>query len=276
MRIAALLTCHNRKEKTIECLSSLYKYLQDVDVYLVDDASNDGTADVVRLQFPQVHLIIGTGNLFWSRGMYIAWKEAQKKDYDYYLWINDDVILYPCFWKELTKVAIPNNKVIVSGIIESVDKTEILYGGSNENKKLVIPQGKPLQITYMNGNVVLIPSFISKEIGIIDPYYHHDLGDVDYGLRAIKAGFKVISTGVPVAAGYKNGYCRVRKWNSNLIGRIKRLYSPLGANPRINFYFRRRHFGFLNAVVYLIYLHFLNIMPDMIIEAVYGDKYKDK
>ena len=43
MKIAVLLTSFNRKEKTKECLQSLYKILSELDVYLVDDNSTDGT-----------------------------------------------------------------------------------------------------------------------------------------------------------------------------------------------------------------------------------------
>ena len=46
--------------------------------------------EAVGKMFPQVHIIKGDGNLFWNRGMYMAWQAAIKeKDYDFYLWLND-------------------------------------------------------------------------------------------------------------------------------------------------------------------------------------------
>ena len=85
MRIAAIITCHNRKEKTLVCLKSLFQIIQNIDVFLTDDGSTDGTSEAVKKIYPQVNIIQGDGNLFWSRGMYIAWKEAVKGGYDYYL-----------------------------------------------------------------------------------------------------------------------------------------------------------------------------------------------
>lgn len=85
MRIAALLTCFNRKEKTLQCLKSLFQVLPGCIVFLVDDASTDGTSDAVKQLFPEVHIIRGDGNLFWSRGMFTAWKEAVKGNYNYLL-----------------------------------------------------------------------------------------------------------------------------------------------------------------------------------------------
>lgn len=277
MKIAALLTCFNRREKTIHCLRSLFNILPECNVYLVDDQSTDGTKEIVNKEFPQVHIIMGTGNLFWSRGMYTAWKEAIKGNYDYYLWLNDDIELYPFFFKELMECQLLNNShCIISGLIENFNKSKILYGGSDSHKRLIQPNKEIQEIKFMNGNVVLVPKSVVNKIGIIDPLYHHDLGDVDYGLRALKNGIKVYATRIPIASGYSNNFCRIRKWGVSLRERFRRLYSPLGSNPTINFYFRKKHFGIVKASMFITYVFILNILPDKIIEKIWGDKYKDK
>ena len=81
--IAVLLTCHNRKDKTLLCLKALYDqeglnsdYL--IEVFLVDDASTDGTAAAIKDKFPLVNIIQGNGYLFWNQGMRLAWKTATK------------------------------------------------------------------------------------------------------------------------------------------------------------------------------------------------------
>lgn len=277
MKTAAILTCFNRKEKTLQCLRSLFQVLPNCTVFLVDDASTDGTKEAIKEMFPNVNIIQGNGNLFWSRGMYTAWKEAIKGNFDYYLWLNDDIKLYTFFFDELMScMSLGNNNCIISGLIENFEKNQILYGGSDANKQLIQPNEKLQEITFMNGNVVLVPQSVVKKIGIIDPVYHHDLGDVDYGLRAIENGIKVYATRKPIAAGYSNDFCRVRKWNTTLKKRFQKLYSPLGSNPRINFYFRKKHFGFINACVYIIFLYTLNILPDNIVTFIWGNRYKDK
>lgn len=277
MRIAVLLTCFNRKEKTRECLHSLFKNLPACAVYLVDDASTDGTPDMVKKEYPQVHLIHGNGNLFWSRGMYTAWKEAIKGDYDYYLWLNDDMFLYENFFEELIACEeIGEGKCVVSGLVENLEGTKIIYGGFDERIELVQVSSTPQEIKYMHGNVVLIPKSIVNVVGIIDPYYYHDLGDVDYGLMVREHGYKVLATRKVVGRSDAAALCRVRLWNSNIAQRFKRLYSPLGSNPRIAFYFRRKHYGIVKALVYWIYLHCINILPDTFISFFFGDKYQPK
>ncbi len=94
--IAVLLTCHNRRDKTIQCVTALYEQAgleesYSIDVFLVDDASNDGTGEAVKNEFPQVYIIQGNGNLYWNRGMHLAWETAaDAQDFDCYLWLNDD------------------------------------------------------------------------------------------------------------------------------------------------------------------------------------------
>lgn len=277
VKTAVILTCHNRKLKTQECLTSLGLYGRDyrLDVYLTDDGSTDGTSEMVEDLFPEVHIIKGDGHLFWNRGMYKAWIVALKNDYDFYLWLNDDVVLYSNCLDQMFKCSLLyQNKSIISGLIED-DKHQVIYGGYDAFKRLVQKSVKPSPIKFMHGNVVLIPKFVVDKIGILDPVFYHDLGDVDYGLRALKNGVSIVSSAQPVAMGYRNNYCRVRKWNSNLITRFRKLYEPLGSPPSINFYFRKRHFGLFNAIIYWLFLHFINVLSDKMITIFGGNRYND-
>ena len=275
MEIAVLLTCFNRREKTVKCLTSLISICPDCDIYLVDDGSTDGSTEVINNQFPDVKVFRGDGKLFWNRGMCLAWKEAAKSDYDFYLWLNDDVVLYDDFLQELLECQSEvNNKAVISGIIESHDKQEILYGGTDIARRLIQPNGKMQKITNLNGNVVLVPREVYQILGTLDPFYHHDLGDVDYGFRAASKGIPVYSTRKPVAYGEKNHICRERLNNTTLKRRFKRLYSPLGSNPNINFYFRKQHKSIFNAIGYYVFQHLLNVIPDKLNQQIFGTKYQ--
>lgn len=262
MSIAALITCHNRCEKTKRCLSSLLTVMPELKVYLVDDGSTDGTSEMVNTLFPGVTVLKGDGNLFWSRGMYIAWKEAVKRNYDYYLWINDDIILHDDFFDELKScLDITGKQSIIVGLIEDKDGN-CLYGGHDKQKRQIVPNGVPQEIWLMNGNVVLITKEVVKKIGIIDPRLHHAGADTDYGLTACENGIGVFSTRKYIALGYPNDIHRLRQPGVSIIKRFKHLYSPLGIEPSIAFYLRKKHFGFFNAMLYWAYIHIINILPD--------------
>jgi GT2 family glycosyltransferase len=255
-------------------LDRLDRLAKFADVYLVDDASSDGTALAVQKSFPMVKIIHGSGNLFWNRGMHLAWNCAKNDDYSHYIWLNDDVVLYEQAFSELMACSELNEHLaIISGIIESHDTKNVLYGGTDNTRRLIRPNQEMQAITNMNGNVVLIPTAVFVKLGNLDPFYHHDLGDVDYGLRAQAHGIQVFTTRIAVGSCEKNNVCRVRWWNANIWKRFRKLYSPLGNHPVINFYFRRRHYGLKNAIMYLIFIHLLNVAPDWLVKFIFGDKY---
>lgn len=268
MKIAAVLTCYNRKNKTKECLNSLFSQLSDVDVYLTDDGSNDGTSEMILSEFPQVNLFKGDGSLFWCRGMYNSWKEVDNDKYDYILWLNDDILLVEGFLDELILCSkIDGQECIVSGIVADVNNpSNVIYGGRDKNNCLVQPQNPPAEILKMNGNVVLIATSIIKSIGIIDPYFHHDLGDIEYGLRAQKNGIIVRGTTKMVAYGYPNLINRLRKSGVGLIGRFRYLYSPFGFNPNELFYLHAKYYSLTKAVIYYGFEIFYNLLPDFIVK----------
>ena len=95
-RVAALLAAYNRRDLTLACLRSLQaQQLPGVtlDLFVLDDASSDGTSEQIAEQFPEVTLLHGNGQLYWNGGMRRAFAAAMAGDYDYYLWMNDDTDL---------------------------------------------------------------------------------------------------------------------------------------------------------------------------------------
>jgi GT2 family glycosyltransferase len=63
-----VIPAHNRKPLTLACLESLARQtFSDFAVAVVDDGSTDGTSEAIQEAFPQVHLILGSGDLWWTR-----------------------------------------------------------------------------------------------------------------------------------------------------------------------------------------------------------------
>lgn len=217
-RFAVLLTCFNRRETTLTSLTALYQQntdLSQMDVYLVDDGSTDGTAQAVNTRFPEVKILQGNGNLFWNRGMHLAFLNAHTAGYDYYLWLNDDTHLYTDAFSRLFSAYTQAGKAeaIIVGTTLDPETNRASYGGykriSNWHPsqfELVNPGTEtPHPCDTMCGNCVLIPRQVVDKIGLINPHYHHRWGDVDYGLRAARAGCSIyVATGFIGECGFNH------------------------------------------------------------------------
>jgi GT2 family glycosyltransferase len=267
-KIAVLITSHNRKEKTLRCLECLFQ--QEglgsefmLTVFLVDDGSTDGTSLAVGIGYPFVNIIQGDGNLYWNRGMLLAWKTAvDTNDFDYYLWLNDDTYIFnDAIIGMLSSVKFKNNRAIICGCTQSIENEKITYGG-RAKKFLIEPNGSLQSCDLMNGNFVLIPKVVFEKIGMLDPTFHHGLGDYDYGLRSKKFGFELVVS--PTFIGYCEENLTLNVCfdnNKSLFLRLKHLYSPLGVNPFVFFIYDKRHFGFKSAVTHFLSIHVHVLFP---------------
>jgi len=253
--IAALITVHNRREKTLQCLRNLFSQnLPDgytLDVFLTDDGCTDGTGDAVKKQFPEVNIIHGSGNLFWNRGMYLAWKNAaQKKDYDFYLWLNDDTFLITDAISKLLHTSEDkiNKAIIVGTTCAFNDDKKLTYGGRIKNGEIVFAEKEPVLCNYFNGNIVLIPREVYQKAGTNNPVFRHALGDFDYGLRASALGIEsFVSPGI---SGQCDEHDKLAAWcnpNQPFKKRWKSFRSPAGQNPEEFFIFGKRHYGLYQA-----------------------------
>ncbi|EHQ02366.1 glycosyltransferase family 2 protein [Gillisia limnaea] len=252
--IAVLLTCHNRKHQTLQCLEALSKAAlpedYNLDLYLVDDGSTDGTGSAVEKEFPDVTVIQGSGDLFWNQGMRMAWKTAaETKEFDFYLWLNDDTILDKDGLVQILNAygeakKIEQNEVLITAACRAIyGENNFSYGGRNEAGP-VIPNGELKTCKYINGNVVLISKIIFKKIGNLSNDYTHGMGDFDYGLRAAKNGFQSYTTKNYVATCPPNG--RIPSWCNPEVAIIKRwkaFHSPLDLNITEYNKFRKKFWG---------------------------------
>lgn len=270
IKIAVILTVFNRNETTLAGLLSLYNAISKLsdeycfEIFMTDDGCTDGTGEAVSTKYPGIHIIKGSGNLFWSGGMRLAWKTASDNDvYDYYLWFNDDARLYDDALQTLFKASenVKENSVISGAFCD--EQSRVSYGGKTKNWKLIEPKaGEYQSIYWMNGNLVLIPRAVFEQIGMIDEIFVHGTGDYDYGRRAVKAGFKVFLTDRYVGETNRHDNPRQTPYKKSmrLYERFKVLYSPRHS-PIASFVFCRRHLGLFTAMRIFIQSNLKAICP---------------
>jgi len=260
MKIAVLVACYNRREKTLAGLDALYKsVLPDstyFEVVLLDDASTDGTAAAVLAQHPNVKVLYSGGGLFWNRSMHFAFGWALPRGYDAFLWLNDDTLLNPdAVGRMIETSRVLHSRLgkaaIVVGTTVDGESGHPTYGGYHQGSALnplsfdlITPLNEPVECVAMNGNCVLIPHAVAAVVGNIDPSFEHAMGDTDYALRARKAGFSVwVAPGAVGQCSHNPTAGSFSDANLSFRARWKAMMSPKGVPPKSWYIFTRRHAG---------------------------------
>lgn len=268
-RCAVLVACHDRRDVTLAGLAALEvatrgPVARDVDwqVLLVDDGSQDGTAEAVASRFPGVEILRGDGSLFWNGATRLAFETALRRDPDFFLWLNDDTTLDPdgldrllSTWRAARERS--GGRVVVAGATRDPSTGGTSYGGLfrphawDPLRFDILPASEaPVACSTFNGNCVLVPREVAALVGTNDAVFRHGLGDFDYGLRCASAGCELL-----VAPGTV-GTCRRNRqpWRDRglpLGRRWAALVSPKGLPLREWWVYARRHGGRLWPVFFI-------------------------
>ncbi len=204
--MAILLVCRNRRDITVSAVRQLREQSLGAPyrIVLFDDASTDGTAEAVLAEAPDAVIVRGEGDAFWNGGLFRAWQRALDLPCDAFLWLNDDVTLDPDAFLRLAdawatmRERLGSDRFILVGSTRGEDGV-VTYGGLRHVRSPValrlecVPPGTSLiAVDTFNGNIVLVPRAVVQRIGINDPVYHHNFGDMDYGLRATRDGIPAV------------------------------------------------------------------------------------
>lgn len=260
-RVAVLMTCHNREILTRKCLESLKSQVTEatLDLYLVDDGSTDDTSAAVRSVWNNVNLIRGSGELWWNGGMRLAWDTAKaaQEQYDYYLWLNDDVQLEPGAVSALladmrwAQTNLRESAIVVGATTDPITR-RVNYGAQivrNPNRplrlSLIEPRGRIQPCDTFSGNCILISRAAEQAAGNLSADFEHIFGDLDYGLRAKKLGVMSFASSRAV------GHCGTHSTASSSLDRslpvFARIRQRLREERRVHARdwrrFARRHSG---------------------------------
>ncbi|WP_318308101.1 glycosyltransferase family 2 protein [Flagellimonas crocea] len=260
--LAVLLTCHNRKNKTIRSLESLkkahnaFKGDLKITVYLTDDGSTDGTADAVKNKFPDTVVLQGNGNLFWANGMINSWAEAVKHEHDSYLLLNDDTFLLENVFgdfSEAQKYAVEKfgQKGVYIGSTKDPDTGKLSYGGGRLMSKFMYrfkilePNGSFQECDLGNANIMFVDRSVVEQVGILSKGYEHGLADYDYTLKCRKKDIPVLVTRNYCGLCERDNKGLYHNFESkSLKERIEHLYKPTGIAFKSRLLFMRRFFPY--------------------------------
>ncbi len=234
--VAVLVACYNREASTKVWLESLKREAPsewNLSIFAVDDKSDDSTIKVLLSSGLDVKVIEGPGDWYWAKSMSVAEEYAMsEKDFDYFLWANDDTVYLPGGLDYLDSYRREEPKSIIVGKFRDPESGLISYGGlrkvgKNPFKYRILDENLDVHLCdNFHGNFVLVPSREAKKIGRIDGIYQHAYADYDYGRRASSLGIRIISPGKHI------GYCLDNKRDlgefKTLAERMKFVFSKKG------------------------------------------------
>ena len=210
MDISIIIVNWNTKELLRNCLKSVYETVRDIifEVVVVDNASHDGSAAMLRGEFPQVTIVENTVN----RGF----GAASNQGFDimrgrYALLLNTDTILAENAVHELFSFmearpdaamacgqllnedgskqnSIANFPTLLT-LLTNITLLEYLFPGRYPSKRYV--HKKPIEVDSGIGACLLVRKKAIDEVGMFDERYFFFFEETDWALRMRYAGWKV-------------------------------------------------------------------------------------
>ena len=100
MKLAIVIVSWNTRELLRDCLASVYEFPPacEFEVWVVDNASADGSVEMLRQQFPQVRLIVSAQNVGFAGGNNLAISQSTS---ELVLLLNPDTVVRPNALTEL-------------------------------------------------------------------------------------------------------------------------------------------------------------------------------
>jgi GT2 family glycosyltransferase len=213
-KLAILIPIYNALRYTKQSLENLKHFIQvsqweinkTIEIVVIDDGSTDGSSEWIKTNFPEVVIVKGDGNLWWSGAInkgskhavenlncsyLLLWNNDIESDNDYFInlykLLNDDEI-HPVIG---SKVFIKGGNTIWSmgGIFNPLTGVKKMIGFGEQDS---IKFNTVVEADWITGMGTIIHKSVIEKIGYWDeigfPQYH---GDSDYTLRAKAAGFKL-------------------------------------------------------------------------------------
>jgi GT2 family glycosyltransferase len=174
---------------TLECLASLRaQTLHDVDILVVDNASQHSQAAQIAAAFPEVEVIALPVNEGWAGGNNVGLRLALERGHGHVCLLNNDTLL---------------DNDALEALLDASDRLEgramvmpaVRFYDRPDNWQLRPDPASPgpspdlVALNFAFGVCLLLPAGLLREIGLLDERFFLQLEETDYHLRAAAAGY---------------------------------------------------------------------------------------
>jgi GT2 family glycosyltransferase len=198
----------NSKEDIFDCIESvLVQNYKPFEIIIVDNGSIDDSVKELKQRYPEITLIENGTNLGYAQGNNIGMRYALDKGADYVVILNPDTVVNENWLSGLIStgerykdVGIIGSKLLMfynPDLINSYGHNLTCIAMAYDNgfgKVDGADFGKEKEVMSVCGASFAIKSAVIKKVGYLDKIYFNYYEDVDYCIRSIYAGFKVMVT----------------------------------------------------------------------------------
>jgi GT2 family glycosyltransferase len=239
--LSVIILSYNTKQLLWQSLSALIRYIpkKNIEIIVLDNASSDDSAKMIKENFPDVNLVHSYKNLGFAKGINTAVKEAKGK---YLLFLNSDADLTNNTLDEIISFMDSSSSVgVVGGVLLNADgsrqrsygsfytlssATKMLIGGDKiEMKNKLYTQ--PTEVDWVSGGFMMINHELFKKIGGFDEHFFMYMEDMELCYRVRKAGYRTYVYPQAVAIHKQHG-------STNRSFAVERIYEGL-------MYFYKKH-----------------------------------
>ncbi len=207
---------YNAKDLLQQCLHSIFSNVDNlnIEVWVVDNASIDGSAEMVESMYPQVNLIKNSSN----RGFIKANNQGLRKSNGrYVLSLNNDTIVLPGALSTMVEFmdshpdagAIGAKLLNPDGTLQLSCRDFPTYSAAIFNRYSLLTKLFPnnkfsrkylktdwdhndvREVDWVSGSCLLVRREVIETVGIMDEDYNMYVDDVDWCYRIWKHGWKV-------------------------------------------------------------------------------------
>jgi len=217
--LSFIIVAWNRCELTLGCLRSIFENVQDVgfEVLLVDNASTDGTAEIVGREFPDVTVLVNKAHLGFAAANNVAIARARGR---LLVLLNTDTKLTPGAVETMVDFMDSHPDVGVAGpqllnedgskqnsianfpclATEFVNKALLRLLLPSRHPSKYFGHDSPIDVESIIGACMVIRAEAAREIGLFDEDYYFFLEETDFCFRLKQKGWRVCH--VPQAGVY--------------------------------------------------------------------------
>lgn len=188
-----IIPVHNRKEITLKCLQHLKQCgdLQQYHTIVIDDGSTDGTAEAINQFYPEVTILTGDGNLWWTGAIALGMKYAMEQQAEYIIWLNDDCLPAQGTLSTLLQFLKTHPNAIAGAACYLGDTDILVENGSVGRTRFSASPNTVVSVETLAGYCTALPISVCSCIGLPnEKRFPHYKGDVMYILKATRSGFK--------------------------------------------------------------------------------------